>query len=756
MNSMSASNFPSDQAGRAGGAPHGVPADGVPLDGAPQAAAPLDSATQDSAPAETAHLGAPVDGSPMDGGQVDGGQAGAEQASETRSSAIMAAGTLVSRFLGFGKTWMLGTALGLGSTVNDTFINANNLPNLIFLLVAGGVFNAVLVPQIIKASKAPDRGADYISRLLTLAVLLLLGLTALVTLAAPWVIELTTQGYSPQQKALAVAFAFWCLPQIFFYGLYALLTQVLNANGAFGPAMWAPILNNVVAIAGLGMFIWIFGSNEFNPHTLDNWGETQTLFVAGFSTIGVVSQTAILMIPVIRLKLGLRPRFGWRGVGLGQAARLSVWTLLTAAVGQLAFLYVMRIATIPGAERIRLQQAGDAAASMLPGNAVLEVASQLYLLPHSIIALSLATVLFNRMTRASQDGNRAELRDALSHGLRTMAVATVFGALALFALAGPLGMFFSGGLRQDGVMLAQTLTILALSTPFMSANFMMSRVFYANEDARTPFYIQLLLAVVYVAGAFAIQFLPVNQIIYAIAVLYMVGNILSVVISAYFLRRLLGHLDGPRIANSYIRMGYAALGSAIAGAGALWLMGSYSPDGFAWRDRLTALITVIVVGPVMLVVYFFLLKLFRVSELRDLLQPLLGRLGRGGQGAPAAKAGNPPSNSSPDVPSEDSRRPAPERATTSVDTGLIPRISGEFDAVSFRAGPAPARAAGHRQESDGGDGTDAEGTYLPGEDQPSTARGGLLRDQIPLPGRRTFQGKSGENPHFKPRRPRKK
>ena len=232
------------------------------------------------------------------------------------------------------------------------------------------------------------------------------------------------------------------------------------------------------------------------------------------------------------------------------------------------------------------------------------------------------------MTRASQDGNKAELRDALSHGLRTMAVATVFGALALFALAGPLGMFFSGGDKQDGVMLAQTLTILALSTPFMSANFMMSRVFYANEDARTPFYIQLLLAVVYVAGAFAIQFLPVGQVIYAIAILYMVGNILSVVISAYFLRRLLGHLDGPRIANSYIRMGYAGLGSAVAGAGALWLMGSYSPDGFAWSDRLAALVTVIVVGPVMLVAYLFLLKVFHVSELRDLLRPLLGRLGR--------------------------------------------------------------------------------------------------------------------------------
>ena len=713
---MSATNFPSDRSGR----PDDAAPDGVP----PEPATP------------------------------DVAQPAASGVSETRSSAIMAAGTLVSRFQGFGKTWMLGTALGLGSTVNDTFINANNLPNLIFLLVAGGVFNAVLVPQIIKASKAPDRGADYISRLLTLAVLLLFGLTALVTLAAPGVIELTTQGYSPQQKALAVTFAFWCLPQIFFYGLYALLTQVLNANGAFGPAMWAPILNNVVAIAGLGMFIWIFGTNEANAHTIDNWGSNQTLLVAGFSTIGVLSQTAILLVPVFRLKLGLRPRFGWRGVGLGHAARLSVWTLLTAAVGQLAFLYVMRIATIPGAERIRLQEAGDPSASTLPGNAVLEVASQLYLLPHSIIALSLATVLFNRMTRASQEGNRAELRDALSHGLRTMAVATVFGALALFALAGPLGMFFSGGSRQDGVMLAQTLTILALSTPFMSANFMMSRVFYANEDARTPFYVQLLLAVVYVVGAFTIQFLPVGQIIYAIAILYMVGNILSVVISAFFLRRMLGHLDGARIANSYIRMGYAALGSAIAGAGALWLMGSYNPDGFAWQNRLTALVTLVVVGPVMLAVYFVLLRLFRVSELSDMLRPLLGRLGRGGRAA-AVEAGDAPSAAPANGTDRDGGQ-RPERATTSVDTGLIPRISGEFDAVSFRAGPDPERGGRRTETYDAGTQPGADAAYLPGEDQPSTARGGLLSEQIPLPGRRTYQGKAGENPYFKSRSQRKK
>jgi len=673
----------------------------------------------------------------------------AARAGEARSSAVMAAGTLVSRFLGFAKTWMLALALGLGSTVTDTFINANNLPNLIFLLVAGGVFNAVLVPQIIKASKGPDRGADYISRLLTLAVVVLLFLTLLVTLLAPTVIDLTTQGYSAQQKSLAVAFAFWCLPQIFFYGLYALLTQVLNANGAFGPAMWAPILNNVVAIAGLGMFIWILGTNEANPHTLDNWGPFQTLLVAGFSTIGVVAQTAILMIPVLRLRLGLRPRFGWRGVGLGQAAKLSVWTLATAAVGQLAFLYIMRIATIPGAERLRLQAEGQTeAAATLPGNAVLEVASQLYLLPHSIIALSLATVLFNRMTRASQDGDRAGLRRALSHGLRTMAVATVFGALALFALAGPLGMFFSGGDRQDGVMLAQTLTILALSTPFMSANFMMSRVFYANEDARTPFFIQLVLALVNVVAAFFIQFLPYDRIIFAIALLYTGGNILSVIVSAGFLRRLLGHLDGPRVASSYIKMGYAALGSAIAGTGALWLLGSYNPDGFAWSGRIAALVTVAVVGPIMLAVYFVLLRVLRVSELQDLLQPLLGRLrrrpaaagtgadvtGEGAAGSGEEVAGEVPAARTAPV------RTVPQRATTSLDTGLIPRISGEFDSASFRVGPDVREEDTTRWGPDGG--------YLPEEERPATSRGGAGRTEIPLPGRRTYQGDPGRNPYF--------
>ncbi|WP_419722694.1 murein biosynthesis integral membrane protein MurJ [Sinomonas albida] len=642
-------------------------------------------------------------------------------ASEARSSAIMAVGTLLSRVLGFLRQLLLVYALGLGSTVTDTFVNANNLPNLIFLLVAGGVFNTVLVPQIIKASGAPDRGADYISRLLTLGVIVTFGLTAIVTIAAPIVMQLTTSGYSGNQLALATVFAYWCLPQIFFYGLYALLTQVLNAHGAFGPAMWAPLVNNIVAIAGLGMFIWVFGTNNTHQHTLDNWGTPQTLLVAGASTVGVVIQTAMLFVPVGRLGLGLRPKFGWRGVGLGAAARIGAWTLATTAVGQLTFLYLMKVASMPGAVREHLREANpdDPAWKFIPGNTVLEMASQLYLLPHSIIALSLATVLFNRMTQASQAGDRHGVRIALSRGLRTMAVATVFSALALFALAAPLGMFFSGGRPSDGVMLAQTISILALSTPFLSANFMMSRVFYSFEDAKTPFKIQVWLGLLNVVGATVIQFLPARYIIFSIAILYTVGNVLSVVLSGSYLRRRIGHLDGITVARSYIRMGYAALGSAIAGGLAVWLMGGLSPTGFIWSSSLAALVGIVVIGIPMLLVYLVLLRIFGVSELRDLLRPIMGRSRSRGEPAPSSAAG-----ATHDAGAAASAGGQPTEvlepyalreisSTISDDTGIIPRISGQFDPNLYRARPATAPGPGK------------------------------------LPGRRTYQGPPGRNPHFR-------
>lgn len=196
-----------------------------------------------------------------------------------RASALMASGTLVSRLLGFVRTALLAIAIGSTAMVGDIFEKANTVPNIIYMLLAGGMFNVVLVPQLIKAAKRPDQGADYTSRLLTLSVIILGIATTLLTLAAYPVISALTLDWSPEMLALGTAFALWTLPQVFFYGLYAVVGQILNANAKFGWYMWAPVLNNIIAITVIVSYIVIFGAYHAEGDQLAEWTTTQTIWL---------------------------------------------------------------------------------------------------------------------------------------------------------------------------------------------------------------------------------------------------------------------------------------------------------------------------------------------------------------------------------------------------------------------------------------------------------------------------------------------
>ena len=170
-----------------------------------------------------------------------------------RSSAIMASGTLFSRVLGFARNSLTAYVVGLTIIAADAWNAANTLPNIFHLLIAGGVLNAVIVPQITRAMRDADGGTTYINRLLTLSVTALAVITLLLMLAAPLLVSLVvSSSWPPEARTLATAFAVLCLPQVFFYGLYTLLGQVLTAHNRFGMFMWAPGLANIVAIAGLG------------------------------------------------------------------------------------------------------------------------------------------------------------------------------------------------------------------------------------------------------------------------------------------------------------------------------------------------------------------------------------------------------------------------------------------------------------------------------------------------------------------------
>jgi len=543
------------------------------------------------------------------------------QAQAVRSSATMAIGTLASRILGFVKAIVLGIAVA-GTTVGGIFESSNYLPNLIFMLVAGGVFNAVLIPQIVKASKQPDKGTDFISRLLTLGIVGLLVLTTLVVVLVAPITTLTT-AYSGKNLELAITFGLFLLPQIFFYGLYSLLGQVLNAHNAFKAYAWAPVLNNVVAIAGLLVFIVVAGSSASTEHTVDNWTTGQSWMLAGTATLGIVVQSVVLLVPVHRLGLKLRPRFGWRGTGLGATARIASWTIGTMVVGNLSFLVILRIATIPGAS---MSDGGSGTDSVIPSVYALNRAVELYIMPHSIIALSIATVMFTAMARAAAAHDFSKLRSSISGALRTTGVATVFAGIALIVLSGPFGMLFGGNQQYAGRQIAIVLAILAIGAPFYSINFILNRVFYAQENAKTPFVIQCIMVVIGLGTALLAALLPPPLIIYGIAASYTISNLLGPLVSHLFLRAKLGNYGGGLILRAHMRFLAAALVSGLVGELVLSFLGGSDPQGFMWRSILAAFVTLAVVGTVMAVVYVIMLKVLRVRELDDIAAPLLSKV----------------------------------------------------------------------------------------------------------------------------------
>ena len=543
--------------------------------------------------------------------------------STARSSAVMAAGTLVSRVLGLVRTALLAIAIGNTGLVTDIFSSANVLPNFIYLMVAGGVFNAVLVPQIIRASKRPDRGSEYVSRILTLCLLLLGAIAFLATLAAPLILPLVT-ALNPSQLPLATTFAYWLFPQIFFYGAYAVIGQILNANGRFGAYMWAPVVNNIVSIAGLLLFINFIGREETSSFSPETWTSQATILLAGSTTLGIVLQAVVLLIPLRKLRLGLRPSFGLRGVGLRQTGKVAKWTILTMLIGNGAYLVYTKVATIASSARPEYQAMGQEIA----GHLNLETASMLYIIPHSVITLSLATVLFNTMSHAYAEEDYDGVRATLSQGLRAIGVATVFCSAVLIVLAGPISIWFSGGSNVSATLQAQVLVLLACTAPFLSATFLMNRAFYANEDAKTPLIMQVILSAFGVALALAAASLPADKIIFALAVAYSLGNIAAVVVSHVFLTRRLGNYGAARVFDVHVRLVVAALGAAAVGSAALRLMGGYAVDGFAWQSLGAATVAMLVCGVLMAGTYYLMLRWLKVTELDAFLAPVLAKIRR--------------------------------------------------------------------------------------------------------------------------------
>lgn len=545
--------------------------------------------------------------------------------SRSKVYALMASGTLVSRLLGFVRTALLAMAIGSVTSVADIFEKANVVPTIIYMLLAGGIFNVVLIPQLIKASKAKDRGSAYTSKLITLTVVVMGALTLILTLCArPLMIALTNNWTEPM-IALGTAFAYWSLPQVFFYGLYAVLGQVLNANGRFAAFMWAPAVNNIIQLIVIGGFILSFGAYS-SGDPLQTWTTVQTVWLAGGATLGIVMQSVVLLWPLKKIGLNLKFDFSWHGMGLRHVGKLALWTLAAMVIGNLSSLIYSKIVSSATAARAELP--ADQAASVA-GEYALNTSQLITVLPHSLFALTVATVLFNDFTRAFTEHRRKDVGALLNQGMRSTAIPIVFCTLVFIVLAGPLGRLFAGSSdysAQAAGALGQLLVLTALGLPFKSLQFFMLRVFYAEEDTRTPMLIQSATAGLGLVLAFtAAAVVDPLHIASAIALIYGLCNVLACIGTHYMVKRRYGNYGVSRVIDTYVRIGWMATLSAVVGSLVLWLLGGYS-FGFAYESLFSAIISIVVVGGVMALVFLGLLHKTKVPELQGFLGPVLRRI----------------------------------------------------------------------------------------------------------------------------------
>lgn len=537
-----------------------------------------------------------------------------------RATAVMAAGTLVSRVLGLVSRAILAALLGTAAInlAANSFDVANKLPNLIYALVAGGALNAILVPQIVRADRDGPRGREFLDRLFTMATAGLLLLTVLLTLlAAPLVSLYTGGGWAAPEFDLAVLFALWCLPQLFFYGIYTLFGQLLNARGSFGPYMWAPVVNNVVAITGLLLFWGLFGPQDTSDPR--SWTPTMIALLAGSATLGVAAQAAVLVWPLRRIGFSWRPRWGLRGVGFRTAGVVAAWTFAGIVVSQLVFVLVSRVGAGALAET-----RGTAEAAVTASNAAWTFAFLLYMLPHGLLAVSLVTAVFTRVSGAAQAGDTDGVARTTRSMMRVLLVGMTLPAAGLVLLGPEITALLFQQLDDQAYVVGTVIVAMALGLPFFSVLYLVRRVFYAYEDGRTPFVITLATAGVWAAGTIASPLvLPPTLWVAGVAASMSLGEVAGLVVAVWLLHRRTGGLGVRGFLWVLLR-----LALVLAVVGPLSVLAADTVGGTG--SRVEALLSLVVGGSVLVVGYLAGTRLLRVGETTELIRTLTSRFRRAG------------------------------------------------------------------------------------------------------------------------------
>lgn len=534
-----------------------------------------------------------------------------------RNSAWMALGTIVSRVTGFARLYLLAFTIGTHTNA-DLFSNANTIPNTLYILVAGGIFNVVLVPQMVRAMKRDADGGDaYVNRVMTLGLVVLAGATALLLLLAPLIVRLVfpsllyADGHE-QQLASAQLLMWLCMPQVFFYGAFVLVGQVLNSRGVFGPMMWAPIANNLVAISVLSLCLAVFGSSDGDR----GFTTGQAVLLGTGSTLGIAIQSALLIPYLRRAGFRFRPRFDFRDTGLGHTFRLGGWTLGFIIANQVAYIVVQRLGATA-----TLRGAADGVPAA--GAAVYEIGYLMSQMPHGVVTVSLATAIIPTLSSLAADRQFGQLAHELSRILRL--VLTVIAPIALAAaVLAPVGIhaLAFGGVRENAGVVGLTVAAFAPAMVAFAIHYVMLRGYYAMENTRTPFFIQLAVAATNIVAAIGFtRLVDPHQVPLALAFAFGLSYLVGATLSATLLPANAAVID-RMFGRFALRLAGALAATAVVMVAAL---AAVNATGIPTDSPGRALGVVALVGPLGAGTYLLMSRLVGLTELAGVVAAIRRR-----------------------------------------------------------------------------------------------------------------------------------
>ncbi|GAA4611204.1 murein biosynthesis integral membrane protein MurJ [Saccharopolyspora hordei] len=520
-----------------------------------------------------------------------------------KAGGSMAIATLTSRITGFLWKLLLAGVIGFG-VVNDSFNVANTLPNMLFELLIGGVLTSVVVPVLVRARKGDDDGGErFVQQLMTLAAVVLAVGTLLAMVAAPLLTVVLVSESDNSNRDLVTAFAYLLLPQIFFYGLSALVGAVLQSKQVFSPPAWAPVVNNLVVIVTIGALALMPGEISLDPVSMS---DPQLLVLGIGVTLGVVCQ-ALVQLPAMR-KTGfrLRWRWGWDR-RLSEFGGLALWMLGYVAVSQLGLIALSRVAS---------EHAVGAWSTY-------SYVWMLLQLPYGVIGFSIMTAILPRMSAAAADGDHAKVVDDLSLGNRLSTVTLLPVSAVMTALGVPLSLALFAvkhDMSGQATTLGVALAVSAFGVLPYALTMMQMRTFNALNDARTPTLIMVVMTAAKVLMAVALPVvLEPDQIVYGLTFVNSFTFIVGWLVGEVWLRHRLGPLGSRRFLVTLAKTTVASVVGGLLCWGSVTGVDALVPGpagaGTGWLQ-------LVVGAAVGLGSIFGLMSVLRVAE----LQPAIGRL----------------------------------------------------------------------------------------------------------------------------------